>query len=75
MFEYDQNVVKILLEENREFSAIYEKHRELDDKVHEAVIGTLPLDDWTLHTLKKEKLHLRDKMASKIEGYKRKHTA
>ena len=74
MFEYDQNVVKILLEENREFSAIYHKHRELDDKVHEAEIGTLPLDDWTLHTLKKEKLHLRDKMASTIAGYKREHS-
>jgi uncharacterized protein YdcH (DUF465 family) len=67
MFEYDQQIVTKLLEENDEFRSLYEQHRHLDQQVDEADSGVLPLDDLTLHRLKKEKLQLRDRLASLIE--------
>ena len=67
MFEYDEQIVNKLIEENDEFRRLFEQHRELDKKVDEADSGVLPLDDLTLHRLKKEKLMLRDKMAVLID--------
>ena len=62
MFEYDQQIVDKLLEENDEFRSLYEKHQELNQQVDDADVGVLPLDDLTLHRLKKEKLQLRDRL-------------
>ncbi len=70
MFEYDQQIVDRLLEENDEFRSLYEKHQELNQQVDEADVGVLPLDDLTLHRLKKEKLHLRDRLATLIEMHR-----
>ncbi len=70
MFEYDQQIVDKLLEENDEFRKLYEKHQELNQQVDEADVGVLPLDDLTLHRLKKEKLHLRDRLASLIAQHR-----
>ena len=67
MFEYDQQIVDKLLEESDEFRSLYEKHQELNKQVDDADVGVLPLDDLTLHRLKKEKLHLRDRLAPLIE--------
>ena len=50
---------------------LYDKHHVLKTKVHDAEIGTLPLDDLTLGTLKKEKLLAKDKMAAMIEEYRK----
>ena len=66
MFEYDQAIVSKLLEENDAFRNLYEQHRQLDEQVSEADSGVLPLDDITLHRLKKEKLLIRDKLATLI---------
>ena len=70
MFEYDQSIVNRLLEEDAEFRTLYEKHRELNQQVDEADCGVLPLDDLSLHRLKKEKLHLRDQLATMIEMHR-----
>ena len=70
MFEYDQSIVNRLLEEDAEFRSLYEKHRELNQQVDEADSGVLPLDDLSLHRLKKEKLHLRDRLATMIEMHR-----
>jgi uncharacterized protein YdcH (DUF465 family) len=70
MFEYDQQIVDKLLEENDEFRSLYEKHQELNQQVDDADVGVLPLDDLTLHRLKKEKLQLRDRLATLIEMHR-----
>lgn len=70
MFEYDQKIVNTLLEDNRQFQQLYKHHSELKEKVRDAELGVLPLDDLTLGTMKKEKLLTKDKMAAMIEQYR-----
>lgn len=71
MFEYDQHIVNSLLSENNDFKRLYDKHDELKQRVDEANSGTLPVDDFSLEKMKKEKLLLKDKMAMMIENYRR----
>ena len=73
MFEYDQDIVEVLLDGNERFQALYKQHNELKTKVRDAEIGVLPLDDVSLGTMKKEKLLAKDKMAAMIEQYRREH--
>ena len=67
MFEYDQDIVNTLLEDNQAFKELHEQHHVLKEKVRDAELGVLPLDDFTLGTMKKEKLLAKDKMAAMIE--------
>ena len=73
MFEYDQEIVERLLDDNQHFQALYKQHHELKEKVRDAELGVLPLDDVTLGTMKREKLLAKDKMAAMIEQYRREH--
>ena len=73
MFEHDQEIVSSLLHENNDFKRLYDKHIQLKQRVNEANIGTQPLDDFALEKLKKEKLLLKDRMASIIENYRQAH--
>ena len=73
MFEYDQDIVEILLGDNEQFQTLYKEHNDLKAKVRDAEIGVLPIDDASLGTLKKEKLLAKDKMAAMIEQYRRDH--
>jgi uncharacterized protein YdcH (DUF465 family) len=45
-----------------EFRRLYQYHRELDSKVHDAEIGVLPIDDMTLAGMKKEKLYAKERL-------------
>lgn len=63
MFEqHDREDVESLMSRDSEFRQLYHKHRELDSKVRDAELGVLPMDDVTLHNLKKEKLWAKDKL-------------
>jgi len=73
MFEYDQNIVTTLLNDNEDFQQLYKQHHDLKEKVRSAELGVLPLDNVTLGTMKKEKLRTKDKMAAMIEDYRRLH--
>ena len=73
MFEYDQDIVEVLLNDNEQFQILYKQHNTLKVKVRDAEIGVLPLDDLSLGTMKKEKLLAKDKMAAMIEQYRREH--
>jgi uncharacterized protein YdcH (DUF465 family) len=73
MFEYDNEIVESLLSENRDFERLYAKHGELKQKVEQANAGVDPIDDVQLEQLKKEKLLVKDRLASLIEGYRRVH--
>ena len=73
MFEYDQDIVEVLLNDNEQFQALYKEHNALKKRVRDAELGVLPLDDLSLGTMKKEKLLAKDKMAALIEQYRREH--
>jgi uncharacterized protein YdcH (DUF465 family) len=73
MFEHDQSIVNSLLSEDDDFKRLYEKHVQLKQRVQEANLGTQPMDDYSLEKLKKEKLRLKDRMATIIENYRHAH--
>ncbi len=73
MFEYDQDIVEVLLNDNEQFQALYQEHNALKAKVRDAETGVVPLDALSLGTMKKEKLLAKDKMAAMIEQYRREH--
>ncbi len=73
MFEFDKDIVNSLLTDNDDFKRLYEKHGELKQKVKDANLGTNPVDDYALETMKKEKLLLKDRMAAIIEEYRQAH--
>ena len=73
MFEYDQDIVNTLLDDSNQFQTLYRQHNDLKEKVRDAELGVLPLDDMTLSVMKKEKLLAKDKMAAMIEEYRRSH--
>jgi len=75
MFEHDQQIVTSLLQENDEFKRLFSKHGELKQRVSEANLGVMPLDDFPLEKMKKEKLLLKDRMAQIIESYRQHHAA
>ena len=73
MFEYEQDIVKELLEGNERFQQLYEQHAALKTRVHDAEIGVQPLDDLALNKLKRQKLLAKDKMAHMIQRYQLEH--
>ena len=74
MFDYDQDSVKSLLHDSIEFKRLYDKYSRLKQQVQEAHAGHQDINDFELERLKKEKLHLKDRMAGMIENYKHPHT-
>lgn len=54
--------VDALLKQDSEFRVLYQQHRKLDSKVHDAEIGALPMDGDTLANMKREKLHAKEKL-------------
>lgn len=73
MFEYDQAIVDTLLHDNQRFQELYNQHHKLKEKVKDAEIGVVALDDTVLGTMKREKLLAKDRMAAMIEEYRREH--
>jgi uncharacterized protein YdcH (DUF465 family) len=51
-----------LINDNREFKQLYQRHKELDKKVLDAELGVLPIDDTTLSQMKREKLAAKDRL-------------
>ncbi len=73
MFENQQNDVEVLIKSDAEFRSLYQRHQELDGKVRDAELGVLPMDDTTLHNMKKEKLRAKDKLTVLWERYQAVH--
>lgn len=60
MFENQRrDDVEALMRADAEFRRLYQKHKQLDSKVHDADIGVLPIDDATLSGMKKQKLQAK----------------
>ena len=63
MFENQQSEdVEALMKADAEFRRLYQHHKRLDSKLHDADIGVLPIDDATLAGLKKEKLQAKARL-------------
>lgn len=63
MFENQQrDDVEALMKADAEFRRLYQHHRQLDSKLHDADIGVLPIDDFTLSSMKKEKLQAKARL-------------
>lgn len=63
MFEDQQrDAVEALMKADAEFRRLYQRHKELNSKVDNAEIGVLPVDDMTLTSMKKEKLHIKERL-------------
>jgi len=63
MFEnHQKSEIDALLKSSTEFRSLYQRHQELDSKLRDADLGVLPMDDTTLHSLKKEKLRAKDRL-------------
>ena len=73
MFEYDQDIVKELLDANDRFQQLYQQHSDLKLQVREAERGVHSLDDLANNRLKRQKLLAKDKMAHMIQHYQREH--
>jgi hypothetical protein len=59
-----------LVEADDNFRRMYERHQLLKERVSEANAGVTAMDWVELEELKKEKLHLKDKMAAVLEHYR-----
>jgi uncharacterized protein YdcH (DUF465 family) len=70
MFENQQKDVENLIKSDSEFRSLYQRHKELDGKVRDAELGVLPMDDTTLHNMKKEKLWAKDKLIHMWERHR-----
>lgn len=63
MFENQQrDDVEALMKADAEFRRLYQHHRELDSKVHDAEIGVLPIPEATLSGMKREKLYAKERL-------------
>ena len=69
MFEGQQEAVNQLLQTNKRFKQLHDKHHALKDTVCEATSGPAALDDLELEQMKKEKLQLKDQMAEILRGH------
>ena len=75
MFEYDEEIVEALLKESVDFKRLYDKYMNLKREVDSANVGDSPIEDMELERMKKEKLFLKDQMASIIEDYRKENAA
>lgn len=62
MFENQRDDVEALMDTDANFRRLYQRHKQLDSKVHDACIGVLPVDDATLTGMKKEKLRTKARL-------------
>ena len=70
MFEFEKKIVDNLLKENDDFRRMYNKHDQLNRKVDNANHRAVSLDEFSLETLKKKKLLLKDRMAALIDSHR-----
>ena len=73
MFEQDQEIVESLLDKDRNFRRLYNKHCQLKSKVKEANEGFVGISEFDLEVLKQEKFLITDRMAVIIEDYRHTH--
>lgn len=62
MFPEYRDLISRLKTEDAHFSKLFERHNTLDHEINNMETGVTPADSFTIESLKKEKLLLKDKM-------------
>lgn len=62
MFPEYRDLITRLKHNDRHFTQLFEKHNELDEKVHDVETNIVPAGDIELEILKKEKLLIKDQI-------------
>lgn len=62
MFPEYRDLISRLKAEDAHFSRLFERHNELDHRIHNMETNITPADHATIETLKKEKLLLKDQL-------------
>lgn len=62
MFPEYRDLITRLKHNDRHFTQLFEKHNELDEKVHDIETNIVPAGDIELEILKKEKLLIKDQI-------------
>jgi len=73
MFEFDTDAVDALLVDSAKFRRLYDKYSTLKTQVHDAHAKQVVVNQFDLEDLKKEKLHIKDRMAGMIKEYRLVH--
>lgn len=73
MFETERATVEALLDSDEAFRHLYDKHARLNARVDEVTAGDAPMQELDLESLKKEKLHVADRMQDMIRAYHSHH--
>jgi len=69
MFEgQPQAELDAMMKSSNEFKQLYQRHKELDKQVLDAELGVLPVDDFTLARMKREKLAAKDRLTRLYEA-------
>jgi uncharacterized protein len=62
MFPEYRDLISRLKTEDAHFSRLFERHNELDHRIHNMETNVTPAHDVSIETLKKEKLQLKDQL-------------
>jgi len=62
MFPEYRGLISRLKTEDAHFARLFERHNALDHEIDNIETGVTPADSFTIESLKKEKLQLKDKM-------------
>ena len=62
MFPEYRDLITRLKHHDRHFTQLFEKHNELDEKVHNIETHIVPASDVELEVMKKEKLLIKDQI-------------
>lgn len=62
MFPEYRQLITQLKSENAHFSALFQRHNDLDQEIKNMEDGIVPSSGTNIEVLKKEKLHLKDKL-------------
>jgi uncharacterized protein len=62
MFPEYRDLISRLKTEDAHFARLFERHNSLDHEIKSMESGVTPADSFTIETLKKEKLHLKDQL-------------
>lgn len=62
MFPEYRQLITQLKSENAHFSALFQRHNDLDQEIKNMEDGIVPTAGVNIEVVKKEKLHLKDKL-------------
>ncbi|CAB3630324.1 MAG: DUF465 domain-containing protein [Achromobacter sp.] len=68
MFPEYRQLITRLKAENGHFSALFQRHNDLDQEIKNMEAGIVPASDTNVEVLKKEKLLLKDKLYSLLRA-------